>query len=61
MQQAVMYHLIVLTFSFHSMFFPGNMNWLDYSEKQTAEIKARWSSKESLDQLPSTFRGLLII
>uniref|UniRef100_A0A7M5X4G9 SEC7 domain-containing protein n=1 Tax=Clytia hemisphaerica TaxID=252671 RepID=A0A7M5X4G9_9CNID len=35
----------------------GNMNWLDYSEKQTAEIKMRWSSKESLDQLPSTFRG----
>ena len=35
----------------------GNLSWSDYSEKQTAEIKARWSSKESLDQLPSTFRG----
>ncbi|XP_057309577.1 Golgi-specific brefeldin A-resistance guanine nucleotide exchange factor 1-like [Hydractinia symbiolongicarpus] len=35
----------------------GNMTWEVFSEKQKAEVKARWSSKESIDQLPSTFRG----
>lgn len=35
----------------------GNITWTDFAERQTAEIKARWSSKESIDQLPSTFRG----
>lgn len=35
----------------------GNLTWGDYSERQHAEMKARWSSKESIDQLPSTFRG----
>ena len=28
---------------------------------EQAELKARWSSKESIDQLPSTFRGILFI
>ena len=35
----------------------GNMQWDDYQDKQRAELKARWSSKESIDQLPSTFKG----
>lgn len=35
----------------------GSMNWEEFSEKQREEVKARWSSKESIDQLPSTFRG----
>ena len=38
----------------------GNMTWSGYAERQTAEIKARWSSKESIDQLPSTFRGICV-
>ncbi|XP_065652483.1 Golgi-specific brefeldin A-resistance guanine nucleotide exchange factor 1 isoform X4 [Hydra vulgaris] len=35
----------------------GNMQWNDYQDKQQAELKARWSSKESIDQLPSTFKA----
>lgn len=56
---AISLQLLDLMYALHinSSKILGSMTWEEFSQKQREEVKARWSSKESIDQLPSTFRG----
>ena len=56
---AVSLQLLDLMYALHtnSSKILAGMTWSTFSDHQKAEIKARWSSRDSIDQLPSTFKG----
>jgi len=56
---AVSLQLLDLMYALHSnsRSILDKMTWDTFSDHQKSELKARWSSKDSIDQLPSTFRG----
>ena len=56
---AISLQLLDLMYTLHtnSASLLGNISWDQFEDYQKSEVRTRWSSKESIDQLPSTFKG----